>query len=63
MTTPTGPVQLRLLGDLHAVATTLAVLDQVLTLTNVSQPEPARRGTVRVYATATRRTPLTGGPR
>ncbi|MEV4417387.1 hypothetical protein [Catellatospora sp. NPDC049609] len=59
---PASPVQLRLIGDRTAVAATLAVLDTVFTLTDVSEPDTARRG-VRVYATVTRRTPPTGGIR
>jgi hypothetical protein len=62
-TDPAEPVDIRLIATKPAVALALAVLDQVFTLSDVSDPQTARGGKVRVYATITRRTPLTGGPR
>lgn len=59
------PVQVRLIGARADVAAVLSVLDDATTLTDVSDPRPARLGVglVRVYATAVRRFPLTGGMR
>ncbi|GAB4050199.1 hypothetical protein [Catellatospora paridis] len=56
------PVKVRLTGCTPDVADLLNVLDEVTTLTDVSDPYPTSRpGVVRVYATAERRHPLTGG--
>lgn len=62
-TAAADPVQVRLIGYRPAVANVLTALDAVTTLTDVSDPIPARAGVglVRVYATAERRHPLTGG--
>ncbi|MFC7243689.1 hypothetical protein ACFQO7_14515 [Catellatospora aurea] len=59
---PGEPVQVRLIGPTADVANLLTVLDDATTLTGVSDPYPTSRpGVVRVYATAERRHPLTGG--
>ncbi|BCJ71210.1 hypothetical protein CS0771_07540 [Catellatospora sp. IY07-71] len=62
---PARPVQVRLIGTRADVAAVLVALDEVTTLTAVSDPRPARgdAGLVRVYATAARRFPLSGGGR
>ncbi|MEV4417778.1 hypothetical protein [Catellatospora sp. NPDC049609] len=62
---PARPVQVRLIGARADVASVLAALDAAMTLTDVSDPAPARRepGAVRVCATALRRRPMTGGAR
>ncbi|MEV4418247.1 hypothetical protein [Catellatospora sp. NPDC049609] len=57
-------MQVRLVGRTGDVAGLLAVLDGTTNLTDVSDPYPTSRpGVVRVYATAERRHPLTGGIR
>ncbi|MFG1785839.1 hypothetical protein ACGFIU_25685 [Rhodococcus oryzae] len=62
---PARPVQVRLIGPRADVAAVLTALDAVTTLTDVTDPTPARRtgGAVLVYATALRRRPITGGAR
>ncbi|GIG01275.1 hypothetical protein [Catellatospora citrea] len=61
---PGDPVRVRLIGRTGDVANLLTVLDDAVTLSGVSEPYPTSRpGVVRVYATAERRFPLTGGSR
>jgi hypothetical protein len=58
------PVQIRLVGPRDAVAARLADLAAAFTLTHVSEPLPTRSKSfpgVLVYATISRRYPLTGG--
>ncbi|MFC7245163.1 hypothetical protein ACFQO7_22025 [Catellatospora aurea] len=59
---PAEPVQVRLIGRTADVASLLTVLDDTTALSAVSDPYPTSRpGVVRVYATAERRHPLSGG--
>jgi hypothetical protein len=58
---PFLPVQFRLLGTRNSVAAYLNMLDQIFELSDVSEPEPARHGQIRVYGTMHRRHPLRGG--
>ena len=58
-------MRVRLLGHHVEVANLLTVLDEVTTLTDVSDPytDLTRPGLVRVYAKAARLFPLSGGGR
>jgi hypothetical protein len=57
------PVRLQLTGTRDAVGQMLALFEQVVTLSDVSDPQPYIGRRVLVTATATRRFPLTGGSR
>ncbi|GIH11774.1 hypothetical protein Rhe02_98410 [Rhizocola hellebori] len=61
--TDLGPhtVQVRLVGTKQNVAYWLRLLDELAELHEVSEPQPGRRRRLRVYATVSRRAPLTGG--
>jgi len=57
------PVLYRLIGHPDDVAAHLDLLAQVMELTTVTDPIPARGGKVRVYATGHRAYPYMGGPK
>ncbi|MDI1464308.1 hypothetical protein QEZ54_25380 [Catellatospora sp. KI3] len=63
MAPQSGPVALVLTGARHDVAAFLHLLEQVTTLTDVSDPMPSGAYDVRVTATVRRTFPLTGGPK
>jgi hypothetical protein len=58
-----APVRLQLTGTRDAVGQMLALFEQVVTLSDVSEPQRYIGRRVLVTATATRRFPLTGGAR
>ena len=61
--TDLGPhlIQIRLVGTTNDIAFWLQLLNELGELTNISEPQKGRRGQLRVYATVSRRAPLTGG--
>lgn len=61
---PVRPVSVRLIGARADVAALLRLLDDTTTLTEVTDPRPSNSSKFPgflVYATVTRRYPLTGG--
>jgi hypothetical protein len=61
--TDLGPltIQLRLVGTAKHIAFWLRLLDELGYVHHVSDPQPGRANQIRVYATVSRRAPLTGG--
>jgi hypothetical protein len=61
--TDLGPhtIQLRLVGTARNIAFWLRLLEELGHVHHVSDPQPARDHQIRVYATVSRRAPLTGG--
>ncbi|WP_191837879.1 hypothetical protein [Catellatospora chokoriensis] len=60
---PAEPVLMTLVGSRAAVGRLVAVLDEAVSLSDVSDPMPYGVYDVRVTAIVSRRYPLAGGPR